>query len=94
MTQDRDYTMVFMDCQMPEIDGYTATATIRRREANDRHTPIIALTAHAMIGDREKCLASGMDEYIVKPLRRANVEEICGRLLNPASGSPREELGA
>jgi two-component system sensor histidine kinase/response regulator len=90
MTSQRDYAIVFMDCQMPEIDGYTATATIRECEANDRHTPIVAMTAHTMTGDRDKCLASGMDDYIVKPLRRANVQEICDQLLNPASGSPGE----
>jgi PAS domain S-box-containing protein len=88
MTHDKDYTMVFMDCQMPEVDGYSATTSIRQREGSHRHTPIIALTAHAMIGDREKCLASGMDDYIVKPLRRADVEHVCGRLLNSAMGSP------
>jgi two-component system sensor histidine kinase/response regulator len=98
MTSHTDYTIVFMDCQMPEIDGYTATTTIRQREVGLRHTPIIAMTAHAMIGDRDKCIASGMDDYIVKPMRRTNVEEICGRLLtgftvNPVPTRP-SRLGA
>jgi CheY-like chemotaxis protein len=82
MTSLTDYAIVFMDCQMPEIDGYAATATIRRREAHHRHTTIIAMTAHTMIGDRDKCLASGMDEFIPKPLRRANIQDICDQLFD------------
>jgi len=83
MTASRIYTAVFMDCQMPEIDGYTATATIRSREANDRHTLIIAMTAHTMAGDREKCLAAGMDDYIAKPLRLDNVAKVCEQFAEP-----------
>ncbi len=67
--QKDSFDLVFMDVQMPEIDGLEATATIRANEkAGGRHIPIVAMTAHAMIGDREQCLNAGMDGYVSKPI--------------------------
>ncbi|HEX3872098.1 MAG TPA: response regulator, partial [Pirellulales bacterium] len=83
------YDLVLMDVQMPEMDGFEATAAIRaREEGNARHIPIVAMTAHAMKGDREQCMASGMDGYVTKPLQPLELFEVVERLGACGNGRP------
>jgi CheY-like chemotaxis protein len=75
----RHYAAVLMDCRMPGMDGWDATREIRRLETDGRHLPVIALTASAHDEDRTRCIASGMDDFMAKPLRRTTLREMLDR---------------
>ena len=92
----RDYALILMDIQMPVMDGYTATRAIREKEARAGrgaaagHIPIVAMTAHSMTGDREKCLAAGADDYIAKPLKKAHLLSIVRQWTETAASRDHE----
>jgi two-component system sensor histidine kinase/response regulator len=77
MATEFEYDIIFMDCSMPELDGYEATAVLREQQRERRRIPIVAITANAMSEDRARCLAAGMDDHLTKPVR---IEDIQGAL--------------
>jgi len=88
------YDLVFMDCQMPDMDGYEATREIRRREGSERRTTIVALTANVQEGNRERCIADGMDDYRSKPVSDADMSALLVRWLEPLDQSVLDSLRA
>jgi two-component system, sensor histidine kinase and response regulator len=86
------YDLVFMDCQMPVMDGYQATEQIRRTEPEGRHVVIVAMTANAMQSDRERCLEAGMDDYLSKPINKSAVVAILARYLPATLREPTEPV--
>ena len=87
MHQRSPYDAIFMDCQMPELDGYEATRQIRELEGGERHTPIIAMTASTMPGDTDRCLAAGMDYYSGKPISQSALDAVLAQALGSAEPS-------
>src|SRR5205823_6328444 len=85
-TEREPFDLVLMDVQMPEVGGFEATAAIRAREKQTGgHLPVVAMTAHAMEGDRERCLAAGMDDYLPKPIQAHELLAVLGRAVPPAA---------
>ena len=92
LSSERDFDVLLMDVQMPEMDGLTATQAIREREkSGGGHIPIIAMTAHAMKGDRERCLAAGMDGYLSKPVKKEEIEQALSNLFGSDAAAPVPE---
>ncbi|SDB02139.1 PAS domain S-box-containing protein [Desulfonatronum thiosulfatophilum] len=91
---DKQYDIVFMDCQMPKLDGFEATRRIRSLESGSRRTPIVAMTAHAMATDKDKCLAAGMDDYLAKPVKTDDLYSVLEKYLSASLPKAPEDAGA
>ena len=94
--QEQSFDLILMDVQMPEMDGLEATALIREQERMGnperlpgKHVPIVAMTAHAMVGDRERCLAAGMDDYVAKPIHASDMFAAIERVMDSSRTSAR-----
>jgi CheY-like chemotaxis protein len=85
--QDNGWDLILMDCQMPVMDGFEATRAIRTMQGGARHIPIVAVTANALVGEREKCIAAGMDDYLAKPIDRDALAALINRWLQPGNES-------
>ncbi|HDZ59126.1 MAG TPA: response regulator, partial [Ignavibacteriales bacterium] len=87
--EEKEYDLILMDIQMPEVDGFTATQRIRNFESEKKNIPIIALTAHALMGDRDKCIKTGMNDYLPKPIIAKDLIGLIDRILD-IKNSPKE----
>jgi two-component system, sensor histidine kinase and response regulator len=92
--QSGRYHLILMDCQMPVMDGFETTRKIREHEVAGKHTPIIALTAHAMKGADNECRTAGMDDYLSKPIDREQLQVALNRWLNEPADSASEDKAA
>jgi CheY-like chemotaxis protein len=84
------YDLVLMDCQMPEVDGYEATRSLRRGAGPNARTTVVAMTANVLPGDRERCIDAGMDDYVAKPIREDELERV---LASARAGAARAARG-
>ncbi len=88
----RKYDLIFMDCQMPKMDGYTATKYIREQEGENKHIPIIAMTAHVLPEEKEKCRAAGMNDYLSKPIKFEEMDELIVHYVHPSKEEKYNQL--
>jgi CheY-like chemotaxis protein len=89
MVQRQTYDLVLMDCQMPVMDGFQATKAIRKLKPPVSNIPIVAVTANALAGEREKCLAAGMDDYVPKPVSKEALDQALARWLPLVEQAPQ-----